>query len=82
MDKNYGKNAYWTIILCVQTGTFEFFCNYLKILFETFKNFTWKKYPIWQLTMPSGSVIKQNFPNNNVIVNYHILIIHNWSGYG
>ena len=32
--------------------------------------------------MPSFSVVKQNFPKTNVIVNDHILIIHNWSGYG
>ena len=36
----------------------------------------------WQLTMPSCLVVKQNFLSTNVIVNYHTLIIHNWSGYG
>ena len=36
-----------------------------------------EKYPVRQLTIPSSSVIKQNFSNTKVIVNYHTLIIHN-----
>ena len=34
-----------------------------------------EKYPVQQLTVPSNSVVKQNFLNTNVIANYHILII-------
>ena len=36
-----------------------------------------EQYPVLQLTIPFSSVVKNNFPNTNVIVNYHVLIIHN-----
>ena len=65
-------------VLCVQMGSYLIFLQLLlcceEILLE--------KYLVWQLTMPSYWVVKQNFLNTNVIVNYHILIIHNLSGYG
>ena len=73
MEQNYGKNAYWMSFLCVQMGTYLIFLQLLlfceEILIE--------KYPAWQLTMLSSSVFKQNFPNTNVIVNYHFLITCN-----
>ena len=78
MELNYGKNVYWTSFLCVQMGTYSIFLQQLLFCEEILL----EKYPVWQLTMPSCSVATQNFPNTNVIVNYHILIICNWSGYG
>ena len=64
--------------LCVQMGTyFKFFLQLLLFCEEILL----EKYPVWHLTMSSCSVIKHNFPNTNVIINY-ILIICNWSGYG
>ena len=63
--------------LCVQMGTYLIFLQILLFCEEILL----EKYPVWQLTMLSCSVVKQNFPNTNIIVNYHILIICNWSGY-
>ena len=61
------------VFLCVQMGTYLIFLQLLlcceEILLE--------KYPVRQLTMLSCSVVKQNFLNTNIIVNYHILIIRN-----
>ena len=34
-----------------------------------------------EMVMPSSLVVKQNFLNANIIVNYHSLIICNLSGY-
>ena len=78
MERYYGKNAYWTSFLYVQMDTHFIFLQQLlccaDILLE--------KYPVQQLMMPSSLVIRWNVPNTNIIVNYHILIICNWSGYG
>ena len=41
-----------------------------------------EKYLVWQLTVLSCLMVKQNFSNTNVIVNDHILIICYLSGYG
>ena len=64
--------------LCVQMGKYLIFLQILLLCEEILL----EKYPVWQLAMLSCLVVKQNFLNTNVIVNYHILIIHNWSGYG
>ena len=61
------------VFLCVQMGTYLIFLQLLLFCEEILL----EKYPVWQLTMPSCLVVKQNFPNTNVIVNYHILIICN-----
>ena len=62
------------VFLCVQIGTYSiYFLQQLlcceEILLE--------KYPVWQMTMLSCLMVKQNFLNTNVIVNYNILIIRN-----
>ena len=70
IDKHYSKNAFWMNCLCIQMGTYfivlQLLLCYAEILLE--------RYPVWQLTVPSSLVVKQNFLNTNVIVNYHILI--------
>ena len=77
MEQNYGKNAYWTSFCVCTNGymyIFNFFCLQLLLFCE---EILLEKYPVRQLTVPSCSVVEQNFPNINIIVNYHILIIHN-----
>ena len=61
--------------------TNEYTLNFLQ-LFLCYKEILLEKYPVWQLIVSSSLVFKQNFLNTKVIVNYHILIICNWSGYG
>ena len=61
------------IFLCVQMGTYLIFLQVLLCCTEILL----EKYPVQQLTIMSNSVVKRNFPNTNVIVNYHILIICN-----
>ena len=73
MDANYGENAYWKSFLCVQMGTYIICLQLLLCCPEI----SLEKYPVWQLTMLSNLVVKLNFLNTSVIVNYHILIIHN-----
>ena len=77
MDTNYGKNAYWTSFLWVQMGTHLIFLQVLLCCTEILL----ENYPVRQFTMMSNLVVKWNLPNTNVIVNYHILIIYNWSEY-
>ena len=73
MDTNYSKTTYWTrFYVCTNGYVFNFFCNY----FSAVQKFHLKSIQLWQLTMISNLVVKWN-----VIVNYHILIIHNWSAY-
>ena len=66
--------------LYVQMGTLyiKFFLQILLCCEEI----SLEKYPVQQLTKPSCLVIKKIFPNINIIVSYHILIICNWSGHG
>ena len=78
LEQNCGKNAYWMSFLCVQFNTCFIFLQLLLCCAEILL----EKYPVQQLTMSSCLVVKQDFPNTNVIINYHILIICNWSGYG
>ena len=77
MERNYGKMHIGRVFLCVQMGTHF---NFLQLLLCC-AEFLLEKYPVWQLIMPSCLVVKQNFPNTTIIVNYYILIIRNWSGY-
>ena len=74
MDTNYDK-MHTSRVFCVCTSL-----NFLQLLLCC-PEISLKKYPLSQLTMLSNLVVKQNFLNTNVIVNYHILIICNWSGY-
>ena len=63
-----------TFFVCTNGYIFNFlqlllFCE--EILLEN--------YPVWQLTMLSCSVVKQNFPNTNIIVNYcYFNFYSNW----
>ena len=59
--------------MCVRMGTYLIFLQLLLFC----KEILLEKYPVWQFTVPSCLVVKQNFLNTNVIVNYHILIICN-----
>ena len=65
MEQNYGKNAYCTsFFVCVQMGIYLIFLQLLLFCEESLL----ERYAVWQLTMPSCSVVEQNFLNTNVIV--------------
>ena len=64
-------------VLCVHKW---YILHFLQLLLCCAGNLL-EKYPVWQLTMPSCLVVKENFPNTNILVNYHIMIICNWPGY-
>ena len=71
MDKNYSKMHIGRVVfVCTNGYTFNFLQLLLccvEILLE--------KYLVRQLTVPSSLVVKQNFLNTNIIVNYHVLMI-------
>ena len=70
LSYSISKNAYWMGFLCTNGYIFHF----LQLLLCC-AEISIEKYPVWQLTIPSSLVFKQNFPNTNLIVNYRILII-------
>ena len=66
----------------------KFSCGFKGVLFKFFattsllcRHFYLKSIQYGNGLFCVSLVVKQNFPNTNIIVNYHILIIHNWSGY-
>ena len=72
MEQNYDKNVYLTSFLCVEMVAYLIFLQLLCCE----KNLP-EKCQVWQLTLLSCLVVKQNFANTNVIVNNHILLIGN-----
>ena len=64
--------------MCTNGYIFNFFCNYFssvkKFYLKSIQYSNWLHHLVWWLN--------KIFRTHNIIVNYHILIIHNWSGYG
>ena len=78
MDTNYGEYAHWTSFLCIQMGTYLiFFCKYFSAVqifyLKSIQYGNW----LWCLIQWLNKI----FQKTKVIVNYHILVTHNWSGH-